>query len=147
MADDEKGRKAAKGDTVRVHYRGTLADGAEFDSSRGRDPIEFTIGGGRVIPGFDDAVTGMRVGEARTVTIPADRAYGARREDMVLAVPRSQFPPHITPEVGQQLQLQAGNDVYVVRVREVTDDRVVLDGNHPLAGEELTFAVELVEIR
>ena len=145
MADD--GRKAEKGDTVRVHYRGTLADGSEFDSSQGRDPIEFTIGGGRVIPGFDDAVTGMRVGEARTVTIPADRAYGARREDMVLAVPRSQFPPHITPEVGQQLQLQAGNDVYVVRVREVTEERVVLDGNHPLAGETLTFAVELVEIR
>ena len=139
--------QARQGDTVRIHYTGTLADGSVFDSSEGREPLEFTLGGGQVIAGFDDAVTGMSVGEQKTVTIPADQAYGDRRDDLMLAVPRADFPPNISPEVGDQLQLGDGGRTMVVTVREVSPDRVLLDANHPLAGEDLTFALELVEIR
>jgi FKBP-type peptidyl-prolyl cis-trans isomerase 2 len=138
---------AKPGDTVRLHYTGTLGDGSEFDSSRGREPLEFTLGAGQVIPGFDEAVSGMRVGERKTVTIPTDQAYGARQEELILAVPRAQVPPHIALEVGQQLQLSQEGHAFQVTVREVTAEQVVLDGNHPLAGEALTFALELVEIR
>lgn len=139
--------EATVGDTVRVHYTGTLTDGTVFDSSRGRDPLEFTLGGGRVIPGFEQAITGMKVGEARTVTIPAADAYGPRRDDLVMAVERTRLPATLAPEVGQQLQLGSAGQRFVVTVREVADDHVVLDGNHPLAGEDLTFALELVEVR
>jgi peptidylprolyl isomerase len=138
---------AKQGDTVKVHYKGTLTDGSVFDSSQGRDPLEFTLGTGQVIPGFDQAVTGMQVGEEKEVTIPAADAYGERRDDLVLVVDRKQFPPHIQPQVGQQLQLSHGGETFVVTVREVSGDRVVLDANHPLAGEDLTFALTLVEIR
>ena len=138
---------AKPGDTVRLHYTGTLGDGSEFDSSRGREPLEFTLGAGQVIPGFDEAVSGMRVGERKTVTLPTDQAYGARQEELILAVPRAQVPPHIALEVGQQLQLSQEGHAFQVTVREVTAEQVVLDGNHPLAGEALTFALELVEIR
>src|SRR5688572_12457797 len=98
-------RQAKQGDTVRVHYTGTLTNGMPFDSSVGREPLEFTLGEGGVIAGFDDAVTGMTVGQVKTVTIPADEAYGGRRDEMVLTVPRSQVPPNMSPEVGQQLRL------------------------------------------
>ena len=138
---------AKPGDTVLLHYAGTLDDGSEFDSSRGRDPLEFTLGAGQVIPGFDEAVAGMRVGERKTVTIPADQAYGARQDELILAVPRTQVPPHIALEVGQELQLSQEGHAFQVTVRELTDQEVVLDGNHPLAGQALTFALELVEIR
>ena len=138
---------AKPGDTVRLHYTGTLDDGSEFDSSRGRTPLEFTLGAGQVIPGFDEAVNGMRVGERKTVTIPADQAYGARQPELILAVPRAQVPSHIALEVGQELQLSQEGHAFQVTVREVTDEQVVLDGNHPLAGQALTFALELVEIR
>lgn len=140
-------KEAKSGDTVRVHYTGTLSDGSVFDSSRGRSPLEFTIGAGQVIAGFDDAVTGMHVGDDKTVTIAAEDAYGPRRSDLMLRVGRTQFPEHLAPAVGQQLQLSQENELFVVTVREVTDDAVVLDANHPLAGEDLTFALELVEIR
>jgi peptidylprolyl isomerase len=139
--------QAKSGDTVRIHYTGTLEDGSVFDSSRGREPLEFTLGSGQVIPGFDAAVTGMEVGDEHTVTIPAEEAYGPRRRELMLEVPREQFPPHITPEVGQQLQMGGGAQQMVVTIREVDDARVLLDGNHPLAGETLTFALELVSIR
>ena len=139
--------EARQGDTVRIHYTGTLRDGSVFDTSREREPLEFTLGSGQVIPGFDSAVTGMRVGDEQTVTIPADEAYGPRRSDLVLTVPRSEFPAHIEPEPGQQLQLSSGSERLVVTVREVNGGSVVLDGNHPLAGEDLTFALELVAIR
>jgi peptidylprolyl isomerase len=139
--------EARQGDTVRIHYTGTLRDGSVFDTSREREPLEFTLGSGQVIPGFDSAVTGMRVGDEQTVTIPADEAYGLRRSDLVLTVPRSEFPGHIEPEPGQQLQLSSGSERLVVTVREVNEGSVVLDGNHPLAGEDLTFALELVAIR
>jgi peptidylprolyl isomerase len=138
---------AKQGDTVRVHYTGSLPDGSVFDSSSGRDPIEFTLGAGQVIPGFDEAVTGMEVGQGKSVTIPAADAYGPRRDELVLEVERSQFPPNVEPEVGQQFQLGDGDHMFVVTVKDVAESRIVLDANHPLAGEDLTFELELVEIR
>ena len=139
--------QAKAGDTVRIHYTGTLSDGTVFDSSSGRDPLEFTLGAGQVIPGVDTAVSGMEVGASRKVTIPADEAYGPRRDDMILAIPRDQVPPHINPEVGEQLQVGQGQEQFLVTVARVDEREVVLDGNHPLAGEDLTFELELVEIR
>jgi len=138
--------EAKSGDTVRVHYTGTLGGGRVFDSSQGRDPLEFTLGAGQVIPGFDEAVTGMEPGQEKSVTIPVDEAYGQRRPELVGTVPRQQFPPEIEPAVGQQLQMSQGGQVFVVTVTGVTDGEVTLDANHPLAGEDLTFQLELVEI-
>lgn len=138
--------EAREGDTVHIHYTGTLRDGTEFDSSRDRDPLAFTLGAGQVVPGFESAVMGMRSGESKTVTIPADQAYGAPRDELMLRVPREQVPPNITLAVGQRLQLGRGDEAMLVEVREVADDHVTLDANHPLAGEDLTFALELVSI-
>lgn len=138
--------KAQAGDTVRVHYTGSLEDGSVFDSSRGRDPLEFTLGEGRVIAGFDEAVTGMAPGEERTVTVPADHAYGDRRDELVFAVPRGQFPDGMEPAVGLEVQLSQGGQRAVARIAEVSDETVTLDANHPLAGKDLTFDLELVEI-
>ena len=139
--------QAAKaGDTVRVHYKGTLDDGSVFDSSEGRDPLEFTIGSGQVIPGFDTAVTGMNVGDARTVTIPAAEAYGSRRDDLVLVVDRQNLPDDMNPDIGDQLQLSQEGHAFVVTVTDVTEQNITLDANHPLAGEDLTFELELVHI-
>jgi peptidylprolyl isomerase len=138
---------AKSGDSVKIHYTGTLEDGTTFDSSAGRDPLEFTRGSGQVIPGFDEAVTGMETGEKKTVTIPADKAYGPRNEEMVITAPREQVPPEINPEVGQQLQMAGpNNQPIVVQVTEVTDEHIVLDANPPLAGKDLTFDIELVSI-
>lgn len=137
---------AKAGDTVRVHYTGRLDDGDVFDSSEGRDPLEFQLGSGQVISGFDDAVAGMEPGETRRVTIPADQAYGPHRKENVVSVPRDQFPENITPAVGQQLQMSQGGQVYRVTVAEVGEEAVSLDANHPLAGKDLTFDLELVEI-
>ncbi len=138
---------AQTGDTVRVHYTGKLDDGTVFDSSVGGDPIEFVIGDHQVIPGFEDGVTGMILGESKTIVIPFDQAYGAYDDELVLNVPRDQFPDHITPEVGEALQLQQpdGNVITVV-ISEVSDEAVTLDANHPLAGEDLTFDLQLAEI-
>lgn len=138
---------AQSGDTVRVHYTGKLDDGTVFDSSRGRDPLEFTLGEGRVIPGFETAVSGLEPGASRTVTIPVDQAYGQKRDDLMLQVPRAQFPPNIDPQVGQQLQMHQGQgQPLIVTVTAVSDETVTLDANHPLAGKDLTFDLELVEI-
>ncbi|HEX6924892.1 MAG TPA: peptidylprolyl isomerase [Longimicrobiaceae bacterium] len=139
--------RAQPGDTVRVHYTGSLEDGSVFDSSRGRDPLEFTVGSGRVISGFDQAVTGMAEGEERTVTIPAAEAYGDHRDDLVFSVPREQFPPGMEPAVGLEVQLTQGGQRAIARISEVTDDAVTLDANHPLAGKDLTFDLELVELQ
>lgn len=138
---------ATHGDTVRVHYTGTLEDGTKFDSSEGREPLEFTLGQGQVIPGFDAGVAGMEPGETKTVKVPADEAYGPRREEMMLQVSPDQFPEDMNPTVGQQLQLQQPDgESVVVRVAEIADDGVTLDANHPLAGEDLTFELTLDEV-
>lgn len=138
---------AQQGDTVRIHYTGKLADGTEFDSSSGREPLEFTVGAGQVIPGFDEAVQGMEVGDQKEFTIPSDRAYGERREEMVMRIDRTQLPPELDPTVGDELQLQTPEGRPVpVRVADIDDEAVVLDANHPLAGEDLTFEVKLEEI-
>lgn len=138
--------EAKMGDTVRVHYTGTLDDGSVFDSSEGRSPLQFTLGSGQVIPGFDSGVTGMKPGDERTVTIPAADAYGERREDLLLQVGRSQFPEGVIPEVGVKLQMSDGTNNFVVTVVEVGDEVVKLDANHDLAGKQLTFKLKLVDI-
>jgi peptidylprolyl isomerase len=135
------------GDTVRIHYTGTLADGATFDSSAGRDPLEFTVGTGQIIPGLDAAIPGMAVGDKKTVEVPADKGYGQPDPNAQQAVPRAEIPADIPLDLGTQLQMQTPQgQVLPVTVVEVTDEQVVLDANHPLAGKDLTFAIELVEI-
>jgi peptidylprolyl isomerase len=138
---------AKPGDTVKIHYTGRLDDGTVFDSSANGEPLEFTLSGGEVIPGFDQAVVGMSPGESKTEKISMDQAYGPYREEMVIEVNRQQLPPDLQPEVGQQLQVQQENGQLIpVLVTEVTESQVTLDANHPLAGEDLTFDIQLVEI-
>ncbi len=133
------------GDTVKVHYTGTLEDGTVFDTSREREPMEFTLGQGQLIPGFEKAVLGMSVGESCNVNIPADEAYGPVRDEMHLQVPRDQFPEDMEPELGMQLQVgQAEGQGMVVVITEISDEQITLDANHPLAGKDLTFDIELV---
>ena len=136
-----------EGDTVKVHYTGKIENGTIFDSSKEREPLEFTIGEGKLIPGFEKAIVGMNVGDSNTVTIPSDEAYGEKRDDMVVDVNRDQIPEDIKPEVGQQLQIQQKDgDAIPVVITDITDDSVKLDANHPLAGEDLTFEIEIVEV-
>jgi len=138
---------AKSGDTVRIHYTGTLDDGTEFDSSSGRDPLEFSLGGGQVIPGFDAAVTGMSVGENKSVTITPENAYGERHDQLVQQVSRDALPEDMEPAVGMQLQSQSPDgQVMNLVITEVVEDAITVDANHPLAGFALTFAIELVEI-
>lgn len=139
--------QAKSGDTVRIHYTGTLDDGTEFDSSTGRDPLEFSLGGGQVIPGFDSAVSGMSVGDNKTVTIQPAEAYGQRHEQLVQQVPRSALPEEMEPVVGMQLQSQSPDgQVMNLVVVEIEEETITMDANHPLSGQALTFAIELVEI-
>jgi peptidylprolyl isomerase len=133
---------ATSGDTVHVHYTGKLDDGTVFDSSEGRDPLAFKVGSGQVVPGFDEAVSGMQVGDSKTVRIgPAD-GYGDHRADLVLEVPSEQLPEGLEPEVGMELGLR-GQDgqTMPVRVAAVAEEAITLDANHPLAGKNLTFDV------
>jgi peptidylprolyl isomerase len=140
-------RTAKQGDTVRVHYKGTLDDGNEFDSSAGREPLEFRLGTGQVIAGFERTVDGMQLGETRTARLNAGDAYGTHRADLVVELPKEQFPEGVTPEAGQQLELQQDDGQRIpVMITAVEDETVTLDANHPLAGEALTFEIELVEI-
>ncbi len=135
------------GDTVKVHYHGRLTDGTTFDSSEGREPLEFEVGSGMVIKGFDDGVTGMKVGDKKTINIPVDEAYGPVNEGMLVEFPRSNFPPEMVPEVGMQLNMTSGDgQVIPVVITDIKDDIISLDANHPLAGEDLIFDLELVEI-
>jgi FKBP-type peptidyl-prolyl cis-trans isomerase 2 len=140
---DLKSSEAKVGDIVKVDYTGRLGDGTVFDSSKGRTPLEFTVGAGRMIKGFDEAIPGMKVGQTKTVKIPADQAYGAYQPDLVGVIPKSNFPPEITPTVGMELQLSNGMPVTVTAVN-ATD--VTLDANHKLAGKDLTFDITLLEI-
>lgn len=135
------------GDTVRLHYTGTLADGSTFDSSAGRDPLEFEVGSGQIIPGLDKAIPGMVVGDTKKVEIPADEAYGQANPQAKQAVPRSEIPAEIPLDLGTQLQVQTPTgEVMPVTIVEVTETEVTLDANHPLAGKDLTFDIELVSI-
>jgi len=140
--------QAKDGDTVRLHYTGTLGDGTQFDSSDGRDPLEFTVGSGQIIPGLDREVAGMAVGDTKTVTIAPADAYGEVDPNRVQAVPRDKIPADIPTDPGTQLQMQTpeGQAIPVI-VTAVSETEVTLDANHPLAGKALTFAVELVEIK
>ena len=139
--------QAKSGDTVTVHYTGTLEDGTAFDSSEGGEPLEFAIGSGNVIPGFEQAVLGMNPGDSKTVTIPADDAYGPYFEDRVLVVERQQIPSDMPIDIGTQLQIQQeGGTVVPVIITDITESEVTLDANHPLAGEDLTFKITLVAI-
>src|SRR5690606_39963520 len=132
--------QAQTGDIVRVHYRGTLADGTEFDSSRGREPLEFQIGSGQVIPGFERQVEGMSVGETTVVTIPADEAYGPRDERQVQEVPRDALPADLDLQLGTGLTATTRDGKEIpLTVVGLTDETVTVDGNHPLAGQDLTF--------
>lgn len=139
--------QAKSGDTVKIHYTGTLDDGTPFDSSEGRDPLEFEVGSGQVIPGFDQAVEGMAVGEQKQVAIPPAQAYGEHQAQMVQDVPRSALPPDLEPEVGMGLAARNpdGSEMRLT-VTEVKDDAITVDANHPLAGKELNFKIELVNI-
>jgi peptidylprolyl isomerase len=136
-----------KGDTVKIHYTGKLEDGKVFDTSIDRDPLQFTIGGNQVIPGFEKGVTGMKINESKTITIPPDEAYGPHRKEMVLNVPLAQFPPDIEPKIGQQLQLsQENGQTTIAIVTKISESNVTIDANHPLAGETLIFDIQLTEI-
>lgn len=139
--------QAKSGDTIRIHYRGTLASGEVFDSSEGRDPLEFTLGSGMIIKGLDDAIYGMIVGEKKVANIPCADAYGEVHPQARQAVPRSEFPDDIPAEVGTQLQMQSPEgQVIPVKIVEVTETEITLDANHPLAGEDLTFDFEITGI-
>jgi peptidylprolyl isomerase len=137
------------GDTVKVHYTGTLKDGSVFDSSKDREPLEFTLGEGQLIPGFEEAVTGMNEGDSTTINIPTDEAYGERRDDLELEVAKDELPDNVDPEEGMQLQMQQqeSDEAIPVQITDVEDEKVKLDANHPLAGKDLTFDIELLEIK
>jgi peptidylprolyl isomerase len=136
------------GDRVKVHYKGTLKDGSVFDSSEGREPLAFTMGEGSMIRGFENAVYDMELGQTKTVTIPADEAYGPRREDMMLEVKKEQLPPGMDPKIGDQLQMQSRDGgTTIVTIVKVSPGTVTLDANHPMAGKDLTFEIKLVEIK
>ncbi len=135
------------GDTVKIHYTGRLDDGTTFDTSADNDPLEFTVGSHDVIAGMESAVVGMEPGDEKTITIPSDEAYGPYHDEMVVVVDRSEFPEEMAIEVDQQLSVMLEDDQsIIVTVTEITDDGVTLDANHPLAGEDLTFDIQLVEI-
>ncbi|MEX2381549.1 MAG: peptidylprolyl isomerase [Opitutales bacterium] len=138
---------AQEGNTVQVHYEGKLPDGNVFDSTKERGPLEFTIGSGTVIPGFEKAIVGMKEGESKTEVIAAENAYGPRRDEMVIEVEQEQIPKEIEPEIGQQLQVSTQDGSKVpVKVVDMSEDKIKLDANHPLAGHDLTFELTLVKV-
>ncbi len=141
-------QQVKNGDTVKVHYHGKLPDGTTFDSSEGRQPLEFEVGSGMVIPGFDNGVIGMSVGDKKTINIPAEEAYGSVEEDRFMEFPVNRFPPDLKPEVGMALTMSDGSgQQFPVVIADVQDDVVVLDANHPLAGKDLIFDIEMMEIK
>lgn len=135
------------GDKVKVHYTGRLNDGTEFDSSKDREPLEFEVGSQQVIPGFENSVIGLKAGESVTVNIPADEAYGPRIDEMVIQIDKDKLPHDFNPELGQEFQLpQENGQNVIVSVTDITETQIELDANHPLAGKDLTFDIQLVEI-
>lgn len=140
--------EARKGNAVKVHYTGKLKDGTVFDSSREREPLQFTLGEGKMIPGFEKAVEGMKSGDKVTAEIPSKDAYGDRRDDLVVEVEKEKVPDNIKPEVGQQLSIKQPNgDQIPVVVTETKQQSIVLDANHPLAGKDLVFEIELMDVQ
>ncbi|GBE57807.1 FKBP-type 16 kDa peptidyl-prolyl cis-trans isomerase [bacterium BMS3Abin01] len=138
---------AKNGDSVKVNYTGKLNDGTVFDSSQDREPMRFTVGSRQLIPGFEDAVSGMQTGDSATVKIPADKAYGPHQQDLIMTLNRDQLPPEYQPSEGDVLQSQADDGrPMMAKVIEVREKELKVDANHPLAGEDLTFEIELVEI-
>ena len=137
------------GSTVKVHYTGTLDDGTIFDTSVEREPLEFIMGEGKVIPGFEAAVKDMEVGQSKTVTIPSKEAYGSYRDDLLFVpIEKSQLPEGLNPEVGQRLQMQqASGKMSIVTITDVAEKEITIDANHPLAGKNLTLKLELVDIK
>jgi peptidylprolyl isomerase len=136
------------GDTVRVHYHGRLTDGTTFDSSEGRDPLEFQVGAGMVIKGFDNGVLDMEVGQKRTLDIPVEEAYGPKNPELIMEFPKDNIPAELNPEVGMDLQMSnPEGQVFPVKVAAIGSEFITLDANHPLAGEPLVFDIELVEIK
>ncbi len=135
-------------DTVKVHYTGKLADGQVFDTSEGKEPIEFTLGQGQLIPGFEKGLIDMKLNEKKTINIPVDEAYGPPREDLVQEVDKNQLPPEIQPEVGMGLVSKTPDGIEMnLLVAEVKESTIVVDGNHPLAGKDLIFDLEVVDIK
>jgi len=140
-------QQVKSGDKIKVHYHGKLTSGETFDSSEGREPLEFEVGSGMVIKGFDDGVTGMKIGEKKTINIPAEEAYGEKNPDMLMDFPKDRLPADMQIELGMQLMMSdPSGQQFPVKVNEIKEEIIVLDGNHPLAGEELIFDLELVEI-
>ena len=138
--------EAKRGDNVKVHYTGRLEDGTVFDSSEGREPLEFAVGSGQVIQGFDEAVVGMSIGDSKEVHIPVEKAYGERKDEMVIQAPIEQVPPDLNPQIGMQLEMGGVNgEILRVVVVEITETHITLDANPPLAGKDLNFSIELVE--
>lgn len=139
--------RAEYGDTVKVHYIGKLEDGRVFDSSNTESPFEFTLGSGKIIQGFEQAILGMSPGESKEVKIPPNKAYGSYRDNMVVEVDRNRLPESLEPKVGEKLQInQSGGAPIVVEIMDVSEDKVTLDANHPLAGKDLIFYIKLIEI-
>jgi len=140
-------QQVKNGDKVKVHYHGRLTNGETFDSSEGRQPLEFEVGSGSVIKGFDDGVTGMEVGDKKTINIPVDEAYGQKNPEMLIEMPKDRFPAELELEVGLPLMMSNGEGQnFQVIIHEIQDESVVLDANHPLAGQDLIFDLELVDI-
>lgn len=139
--------KAQNGDKVKVHYHGKLRSGETFDSSNGREPLEFELGTGQVIKGFDDGVKGMKIGDKKTVEIAVSDAYGEKQKEMIIEFPKDQFPPGMNPEVDAQLMMSdESGQQFPVTVAEIKENTIVLDANHPLSGQDLIFDLELVSI-
>ena len=138
---------AKKGDTVKVHYTGKTQEGELFDTSKDRDPLEFELGTGQVIPGFENGIEGMNVGDNKTITMKPEDAYGEPMDELLLDVPRAQFPADVTPEIGLTLELRSPDgEGGIAKIIGISDDSIKLDANHPLAGKTLVFEVTLVEI-
>ena len=144
---EETVEQVKHGDTVKIHYTGKLEDGTIFDTSAKRDPLQFIIGAGQVVSGFEQAIVGMNPSESKTVKVPADKAYGPHREEMVLVVDRNKIPKNLKLELGQELQIpQEDGQKTIVAVTNISESSVTLDANHPLAGKDLTFDIQLIEI-
>lgn len=140
-------QQAKAGDTVKVHYRGSLTNGSVFDSSEGKNPLQFELGSGKVIAGFDNGVKGMSVGEKKTVQIPVQDAYGPKNSKLIIEVEKKNLPQDITPAVGMELNMMSNNNEPIpVVITTIKEETIILDANHPLAGEDLIFDIELVEI-